>query len=176
MKIVLIVVTSIDGITYQKEKPLESHHEWTSKEDVEFFTSMRDKASLILMGSKTYEGAKSQVVHSDQKLRIVFTRNPEKYEKEKIPNILEFTNKSPKEKLQELESKGYTEALLMGGANLNADFFKENLVSELWMTVEPIILGDGVGITEKINNYPMKLISMEKLNERGTLLLKYKAY
>lgn len=175
MKIILVVVTSIDGITYQKGKAPEAHHEWTSQEDKDFFNKTRDNATLIFMGRKTYEGAKSYMVHSDQKLRIVFTKNPEQYQEEEIRGQLEFTNENPKETVTRLEKEGYTDALLVGGASINVEFFTNNLVTEVWQTVEPMLLGEGAGILGHIDrNINLELLSQEKLNDTGTLLLKYK--
>jgi len=174
MKIILIVVTSLDGITYQKNKSPESHHEWTSQEDRDFFNKIRDESSLIFMGSKTYEGARHQMVHRDGKLRIVFTRNPKKYSQEKIPNQLEFTNENPSTIIKELEKKGFTEALLVGGAEITTEFFRENLVSTIYQTIEPVIVGVGVGILTKDMKINLELLESKKLNEKGTLLLKYK--
>lgn len=174
MKIILLIVTSIDGITLQKGGTAEAHHAWTSEEDKKFFDMVRDNASLIFMGSKTYEGARHQMVHKKGKLRIVFTRNPEKYSSETISGQLEFTNEDPRDLIKRLEEKGYTEGLLVGGANTNTQFFKRGLVTELWQTVEPVILGEGIGIITKGTKINMELVSSEKLNEKGTLLLKYK--
>lgn len=175
MKIVYIIVTSLDGRTLQKGGGPENQHEWASKEDSEFFVKTRDKATLIIMGSKTYEGAKSQMSHQKGRLRIVMTRNTEKYKNETIEGQLEFTDEPVKKLVSRLEKKGYKEALLVGGAHVSTDFFKEKLISELWQTLEPKILGMGNGIIgEETINVDLKLLSSEKLNDKGTLLLKYK--
>lgn len=173
MKITLIVATSIDGITLQKGGAQEAHHEWTSIEDFNFFNSVRDNASLIFMGSRTYEGAKHQMKHSEGKLRIVFTRNPEKYRNEKIEGKLEFTSESPRNVIESLGKK-YSEALLVGGASISTEFFKEKLVSYIYQTIEPVILGKGKQIVDEEMKMNIELLETRKLNEKGTLLLKYK--
>lgn len=173
MKITLIVATSTDGITIQKDGAPEAHHEWTSREDFEFFNSVRDKASLIFMGSRTYEGAKHQMIHKKGKLRIVFTRDPEKYKNEAIKGQLEFTDDKVENVISKL-SKKYSEALLVGGASINSEFFKHNLVTDIYQTVEPILLGEGKGITEEKIKLNLKLLEKKELNDKGTLLLKYK--
>lgn len=169
-----MIVTSSDGITYEEEKGPESHHEWASKEDWDLFIKERDKASLIIMGRKTYDGAKYQIKHSKDRLRVVFTREPEKYEDQKIPGQLEFTNQNVIEVIKNLEERGYKEALHVGGAQISVDFFKEELITEVWQTIEPLYLGTGDHIlTEKLK-IDLELLSVERLNEKGTLLLKYK--
>lgn len=174
MKIVYIIVTSLDGRTTKKDAGPESQHSWRSEEDREHFTKERDRASLIIMGSKTYEGSSHQMVHQEGKLRIILTRNLEKYKKEEIPGKLEFTNEPVRNLIKRLEEKGYQEALFVGGAHAATDFFKEGLITELWQTLEPKILGLGNGIVgEEILDVSLKLLSSERLNDKGTLLLKY---
>lgn len=174
MKIRLLIVTSSDGIISEEEKGAESHHEWASSEDWDLFLKERDKASLIIMGRKTYDGAKSQMKHTKDRLRIVFTRNPEKYTDQKLPGQLEFVSENVIEVMKNLEKKGYKEALHVGGAQLSNDFFKANLITEIWQTIEPIYLGTGSHIlTEKLK-VNLKFLSVKRLNDKGTLLLKYK--
>ena len=95
---------------------------------------------------------------------------------------MEFTDETPTDLIKRLENQGFSEGFLVGGANTNTEFLKQGLVSELWQTLEPKILGMGNGIVgdtsagsaqgEKID-VSLKLISEEKLNDKGTLLLKY---
>lgn len=172
MKLVLILVSSLDGITNQGEN--ENHHSWTSEEDKDLFNKARDNAKLIIMGSRTYSGAKEFMIHKDDRKRVVLTNSPEKYNKEVILGKLEFTNEQPNKLIQRLEKEGYNEGLLVGGATTNTLFFKEKLVTELWITIEPWLKGDGLrSIIEKIN-VPLQLLSFEKINNKGTLHLKYK--
>lgn len=169
-----MIVTSLDGRTTQKSTGLESHHEWRSDEDAEIFTKKRDEASLIIMGSTTYEGAKNQMVHKKGKLRIVITRTPNKYNKEKIDGQLEFTNEPVKTLVRRLKKVGYKEALFVGGAHTATGFFREKLITDVWQTLEPKILGLGNGIVgEEEIDVSLKLLSVDKLNGKGTLLLKY---
>lgn len=172
MKLILIMVTSLDGRSTRGSET--DNHTWTSEEDQAHFMKVLGEARLVIMGSATYEPAKDSMHHSDKKLRVVNTRTPEKYATEKIDGQLEFTNENPTELLKRLESQGYTEGLLVGGARTNTEFFKEGLVTELWQTLEPKILGVGNGIIgdEQIS-VSLQLLSSEKINEKGTLLLKY---
>ena len=173
MKLILVMVTSLDGRSTKGSE--EDNHTWTSIEDQKYFFEVIDEASLIIMGSKTYEAARNNIEHKEGKLRIIITRTPEKYENEKIPGKLEFTNENPKELINRLEGKGFQTGYLVGGANTNTKFFKQNLVTELWQTVEPVILGEGNGIIgEEKTEISLELISSKKLNEKGTLLLKYR--
>lgn len=172
MKLTLVMVTSADGrSTHQGE---EGTHNFNSEEDRKHFQNVIDTGKLLIMGSTTYAQARDMMTHSEGKLRIVITRDPSKYENEKIPGKLEFSNENPTDLLKRLESEGFSEGFLLGGAHANTEFFKQNLINEIWQTIEPKILGMGNGILgeEKVN-VDLKLLSIDKLNEKGTLLLKY---
>lgn len=181
MKLILVMVTSLDGRSTKGSA--EDNHTWTSTEDQKHFQNIIEDASLIIMGSKTYEPAKANMKHKEGRLRIVITRTPEKYSNEKIGGQLEFTNENPSDLIKRLENKGFQTGYLVGGAHTNTDFFKQGLVTELWQTLEPKILGKGNGIIgdasagsaqEEETEISLELIESKKLNEKGTLLLKYR--
>lgn len=167
------MVTSLDGRSTKGSD--EDNHTWTSPEDQKHFMDIIENAKLMIMGSKTYEPAKANMKHKEGRLRIIITRTPEKYASETIPNKLEFTNENPTDLIKRLEDKGFQTGYLVGGAHTNTEFFKQNLVSELWQTLEPKILGEGNGIIgDEVTEISLELIESKKLNEKGTLLLKYK--
>jgi riboflavin biosynthesis pyrimidine reductase len=64
--------------------------------------------------------------------------------------------------------------LVVGGAHIGTSFLKEQLIDELWLTIEPRILaaGSNFAIEEKLD-INLQLISCEKVNEKGTLITKY---
>jgi riboflavin biosynthesis pyrimidine reductase len=61
-----------------------------------------------------------------------------------------------------------------GGAHIATSFLKEQLIDELWLTIEPKIFGIGGNfvIAEKLD-INLQLISCEKVNKQGTLITKY---
>ena len=171
MKVILAMVQSLNGkITKEDENDI---HSWTSQEDQDYFYSLIQQNTLIVMGSGTYTAVHPKP--QAERLRVVLTRNPQKYKQEEIPNQLEFTEKSPKDLIQDLEKRGYSQMLLVGGSAINTLFFKESLIDELWLTLEPRIFGKGKSIVGLENlDVSLELLKMEELNSIGTLLLKYK--
>lgn len=169
MKITIITVCSVDG---KSTKGNKGPKYWASKEDREYFLKTSRSNNLIVMGSKTFSHV--TVKPYPNRLKIVLTRNPKKYSKYSVPGQLEFINDSPLQLVKKLEKKGYGEMLLIGGSTVNTEFLKQNLVTDLWLTVEPLIFGKGKGLVgDESLNTKLKLQSFEKLNEQGTLLLKY---
>lgn len=173
MRLILVMVTSLDGRSTQRGHGNDIHY-WTSTEDQKHFQTVLENAKLLIMGSSTYEAARNGMQHKEGRLRVIVTRDPSKYENEKIPGQLEFSNENPTDLIKRLESQGHTEGYLVGGAHTNTEFFKQNLVTEVWQTLEPKILGIGNGLVgEEEVDITLQLISSEQLNEKGTLLLKY---
>ncbi len=172
MKIILAFVTSTNGKITKGSDP--DIYKWTSSEDSERFFGWIKENKAIIMGSGTYDANKEKIKRNPGKLRIVMTHNPEKYATEQIPDVLEFTDKSPQEIVADFERRGYTQALHLGGSQAASVFLKENLINELWLTLEPYIFGEGQPLFEMVGlERKLKLLSTEQLNDQGTLLLKY---
>ena len=172
MKVILSMVMSADGKTTKWGGP--KTHEWTSKEDHAHFLSLLAKSSAIIMGRKTFDAVKSEIKLSPERLRIVLTNRPNEYESVSVGGQLEFTNDTPQEILKKLKDRGYAQVLLAGGEQINALFFKAKLIDEVWLTIEPFIFGCGHNfVAEAKLNITMQLKSVDKLNEQGTIVLKY---
>ncbi len=171
MKVILLYVSSIDGkITKWGQKRI---HLWTSPEDATYFRSTVEKKKLLVMGSSTFD-----TVHPQPEkgiLRLVVTRNPETYKSYAVPGQLEFINSTPTKLVEKLTNEGYKEMLLVSGKTLSTEFLKKKLVDELWLTIEPKIFGNGDGMVhdEKLD-IQLKVVTVQKLNANGTLLVKYK--
>lgn len=172
MKIILAMVLSADGKSTKHDLPDQS---WASSEDQKHLSKLISENNLILMGGKTYESAKSHIRPSEGKLRVVVTHNPEKFSDNVVEGQLEFSSKPITELVEDLESRGYQQMLLLSGQHLNKEFFEANLIDEIYLTVEPKIFGSGNGIlAESSLDINLQLMEMEKLNEQGTILLRYK--
>lgn len=172
MKTILVMVMSVDGKTTQWFNPLI--YKWTSKEDQNYFFSLIKHCKVIVMGRKTFIAVKSRINLSPQRLRIVVTKNPKSYEKLSKTGQLEFTDDAPTNIITGLQKQGYDKILLAGGEEINGLFLKEKCVNEIWITVEPFLFGNGNGLVGN-NNFKinLQLLSIKKLNKKGTLLLKY---
>lgn len=171
MKVILAIVTSADGKSTKDDLPPNT---WASDEDQKFFFSLVKKHNLIVMGKNTYLASKRNIRLEEDKLRIVLTKNPEEFKKEAVRGQLEFTDESPKALVKRMTEEKFIELLLVSGATLNTAFFKDKLIDELWLTLEPKLFGLGkglVGMEELEVN--LKLLGIKRLNPQGTLLLKY---
>lgn len=170
MKIILLYVSSVDGKLTRWGQP--HVQEWASKEDVEHFAKIKTQNKLIVLGSNTYDVVRPEPQPGT--LRVILTRNPEKYQENTVPGQIEFTNESPEELVIRLE-KQYKQMLLLSGKTLTTEFLKKRLVNELWLTIEPKLFGSGDSmLTDEKLHIQLQLISVKQLNAKGTLLVKYK--
>lgn len=173
IKVICVAASSVNGNMTNGTDPSVVH--WTSQEDKRYFIDLIENAKVIIMGRKTYEHAKDRIEHKEGRLRIVLTSHPENYAHDVIPGKLEFMNEQPLVLLKNLEDKGYSNVLLVGGSVINTLFLQEDCVDELWITVEPKLFGTGTPLFAQENfQKNLQLLSQEQLNPEGTLLLKYK--
>ena len=170
MKKVLVFVASLDGkITRWGETHVKR---WSSEEDKQYYKKTVDDSSLTVMGSSTFD-VESQKPTSTHHV-IVMTRTPAKYKDREIIGRLEFTNQTPAQLVAHYEKEGLKQMVIVGGAHIATSFFKEKLIDELWLTIEPKIFGTGGSFVINENlDIELKLLSVEKVNERGTLITKY---
>ena len=170
MKKILVFVTTLDGkITRWGETHVKR---WSSEEDKHYYKKTVDDSSLTVMGSSTFD-VESKVPTPTHHV-IVMTRTPAKYKDREIIGRLEFTNQTPAQLVAHYEKEGLTQMLVVGGAHIATSFFKAKLIDELWLTIEPKIFGTGGNFVINENlDIDLKLLSVEKVNERGTLIAKY---
>ena len=146
MRIILAMVVSLDG---RSTKADESPNLWASIEDQGFFHDLKHKIGTIIVGRKTYEAAGKP--SGDGIRRIVMSRDTGFV----LPTDIK-------------------EALLVGGSELNAEFFRRKLINEIYLTIEPKIFGAGLPIAQAMGlDVSLKLIKITQLNAQGTLLLHY---
>lgn len=123
---------------------------WASPEDQDFFKKLKEKVGVVIMGRKTYEAAGKP--SGDGIRRIVMSRETGFV----LPTDVE-------------------EALLVGGSELNAEFFKRKLINEIYLTIEPKIFGSGLPLAQIAGlEVELELLNVKQLNPQGTLLLHYR--
>lgn len=165
MKIVLIMVSTVDGII---TKRADADVDWSSKEDKKLFVQETKKLGTIIMGRTTYDVVGR---HLPGRLNIVLTSDPKKYQHKEIPGELEFMSGAPHEVIATLEKRGITQAALIGGPRTNAAFLKAGLVSEIMLSIEPKMFGTGMNLSEGIElDVNLRLLEHRLLNEHVVLL------
>ncbi|MDD5290863.1 MAG: dihydrofolate reductase family protein [Patescibacteria group bacterium] len=164
----MIPVTMMMAITLDGKIAKHDKHfpDWTSKEDKKLFAKISKEHGVVMMGAKTFATFPAPL---PGRLNVVFTleKNPPKTEGVK------WVTGEPEPVLKELEKMGYKSALLGGGAFLNSLFLEKKLISEIILTIEPKIFGDGLSLFNKDFGVNLKLEKMEKIND-DAIMVKYK--
>lgn len=162
MKVTLIAAISADGKIAEKAE--QSSLDWTSKEDTKFFIEKTKEAGTVVMGRKTFA-----TINKPLKGRrvIVLTRDPSK--ETPMPGV-EFSNAEPIALVRQLESEGVAELALAGGASVYGQFLQAGLVTDIYLTVEPILFGGGVPLAQGFERVPLKLESIKQLNPQTVVL------
>lgn len=156
----LIAALTADGYIGKSSSHLAN---WTSKEDKEFFSEKSKKARVIVMGYNTFQTIGKPL---PERVNVVYA--PEGT----VIEGVEVTQKEPKELIEDLESRGFTEVVIAGGAQIYTMFMQSGLVDTLYLTIEPIIFGSGINLFNAEIESNLQLESEKKLND-NTILLEY---
>ena len=161
IKVSIIVAETADGFIAK-----ETNHPalWTSKEDKKHFVEITKRAGVVIMGSTTWKTLPKPM---KDRLNIVYTRSGETYEG------AESTSIEPKELIDSLESRGFSEVSICGGSSIYTLFLKAGVVDTIYLTIEPILFGKGISIFNEQLDLKLELQSETK-TEAGTIFLEYK--
>jgi len=143
--------------------------DWTSKEDKKHFRTITKEVGAVIYGKKTFDTFPKPL---PDRLNIVMTRNPEGLEQQE--GLLEFTNAEPLALLKDLAKREFEQVVLGGGAQINKLFLEQNLVDEIYLTIEPKLFGSGHPLLSETKiDVDLELIHMTNLTQ-DSLLLHYK--
>lgn len=163
MKVTLVMVSSVDGIT--SRAPGEAVSTWSSLEDQKHFQELVKKYDAVITGSKSFHKKIANIPY------FIYSRT-RKSTNDELKNKVFFTSLPPAELLSNLP-KEIENVLLLGGEEINTLFLRENLVNQLVLTVEPKLFGSGKHLLSDIIIKNLRLVGVKKLNPQGTLILTY---
>lgn len=138
---------------------------WTSKADKKRFVEITKRAGVVVMGLNTFNTLGGKPLKD--RLNIIYSPTP-------LPPMenVETTTLAPEELLKSLEARGIKEVAICGGSTIYSMFMKTGLVNKLYLTVEPVIFGDGMRLFKDDMDFKLKLVKSE-ITEEGTLMLDY---
>ncbi len=169
LKVILLAAISADGKIAEQQG--QTSLDWTSKEDTRFFVEKTKEVGVVIMGRKTFETfgkplkGRRLIVLSRQER----TKMTEKTEREKKGTV-EFTNEELSLLLSRLQNEGHDAVVVAGGASVYSQFLKQRLVTELFLTIEPVLFGQGISFASDFERVNMKLIETRLLGEQSVLL------
>lgn len=171
MKVELIAAISLNGKIAQSTN--QSSLEWTSKEDTAFFIQKTKESGTVIMGQRTFEtigrplkGRRLIVLTQDDSMKAG------NVEQDENGTRLEFVKESPKDLIDRLKSEGVTSVVIGGGSYVYSSFLRDGLVTDIYLTIEPILFGNGISLAESFGDVKLKLVESKQLGEQ-TILLHY---
>lgn len=178
-QVYIIVATSLDGfIAQEKSQP---SIEWASKEDNQLFHQRTKKTGVIVMGGSTYQTINSKYLPLAGRLNIVYSHQSREELVKKLgidvskvnDQTLQVTSLSPIQLIAQLQNRGFSEIAICGGSSIYTQFLQSGLVKKLYVTVEPVIFGEGIKLFNQVAVKSLNLISSKKLNKNGSMLFEY---
>ena len=163
MKMILYMALSIDGIAALDSRT--GIERYGSREDHDFFIGESKKCDAALMGKNTASFKISGVPN------VILTHDS------KLQNSGDgrlYLWGDPKEIYSELERRGFKKVALLGGPFTNAQFLRQGLVDEMFLTVEPVTIGQGLHFLNEALESRWTLADTKILNKKGSLVLHYK--
>ena len=164
MEVILLMAMTLDGKIARTRSELVN---WTGKKDKQYFVKITRDAGVVIMGSKTFDTIGHPL---PGRKNIVMTRD--KTRKSDDPSLV-FTGQAPEQILADLRRQGFDRAALIGGSVINSLFARENLITQIHLTLVPKVFGQGLSLF----NVPLDLafeFDTCKEIDKGHLLLIYK--
>lgn len=170
MRVLLLAAITLDG---KIARDASHFTNWSSREDKRLFQRTSKEAGVVIMGRTTFETLPGLL---PGRLMVVMTRDAMaagragQGQAQQAEGV-EFTAEGPAEVLARLEARGYTSAVLGGGAQIYRAFLEAGLVDEVWLTVEPLAFGAGISL---FGDAPLDqrftLLEIERLGEQSVHL------
>jgi len=160
-KVFIIAAITADG--FIARETAHSPMNWTSKDDKKRFVELTKRAGVVIMGSSTYKTFPKPL---KDRLNVV-------YSKSGSFEGVEVTSEDPAILLKKLEERGYKEVAICGGSEIYTMFMEAGVVDTLYLTIEPVLFGEGIKLFKRSLNANLKLVKQEQ-TETGTLFLEYK--
>lgn len=131
MKVSIVAVSSANGLI-SRDNGYDV--DWSSAEDKKFFKVFTTSAGVVIFGRRTFEAIGRPL---PKRLNVVLTRTPERFSS--TENVL-FTNEKPQTIISRLGKLGFTHIVIGGGREIYTLFLKNKLVTDIYLSIEPLIL------------------------------------
>lgn len=161
MKVVLLMAMTADGMI---ARHADHFPDWTGKADKQLFARRSRAAGVVIMGSRTYDTIGKPL---PGRLNVVMTRNPRRVSDDER---LWFTGAAAGDILETLSKRGFTSAVLAGGATVNTLFAGAGLIDEVVLTVSPMFFGQGMTLFNAPVDLPLNLIGVERIAPQLAML------
>lgn len=135
MKVILYMAVSANGMIAKSD----DNTNWISQTEWNSYSLAVQAAGNLIVGRRTYNILTKQPEFAELKDIKVVVVSKQSFTPISTNHMIAS---SPKEALELL--KDFEKVILAGGGILNTSFLEQNLVDEIFLDIEPIILGGGI--------------------------------
>ena len=156
-------VMSMDGIVALDHD--RDIREYSSAEDRAFFINSLNNYDAVIVSSRTYVNDAPASIK-----RIILTHH--RKEDGNPQNI--YMSGDIRKICDDIYSVGIRRAALAAGPTTCLSFIKEGLIDHLYLSIEPVTLGEGIHLfADEPYKCGWKLTDIKRLNSRGTIMACY---
>ncbi len=150
MKVIMHPAISLDGYVAKSD----GDSSWVNQEDETRYRNAVEKCGGVIVGNTTYEQFKHDFESYNNVVTFVCTTKP-KQNAEKI----KFVKGTAEDIVKEIEKYNLDEVVICGGGDINGLFASAGLVDEIVVSIQSLILGDGIPLFGKYKpNMKLKLL------------------
>lgn len=164
-KIILNLCTSLDSLIEGENGEID----WCFTDQDYSMTEFLERIDTIFLGRKSYEQLIREMPNAfSDKKKIVFSKTL------KASSDLRVIRDNIENEVNEITEKPGKDIWLFGGADLTTTFINLNLVSDLMISIHPLILGKGKPLFIDIQNRKKLTLTDTKTFSTGLVQLFYK--
>ncbi len=169
-KVILYIAMSLDGFIAKKDDDI-SFLSMVEQESEDYgYSDFIRNIDTVILGRKTYSKVLEMgfgFPHSDKETYII-TRTSKPKE-----NLVNFYTGNINELIETLKNKNGKNIFVDGGAEVVNELLKDDLIDEFYISIIPILLGDGIPLFKGSNpELKLKLVSSKKF-AKGLVQLHY---
>lgn len=162
MKVFIIVAVTADGLVGRA--PDDFAMDWTSPEDVKHFVKLTKEAGVLVMGSRTFDTTVKAGRRLPGRKIVVYSSRPGNI-KHNRTDPTEISSEPPAQLVKRLESEGYSAVAICGGAQIYDMFMQSGLVTDLYITYEPVLFGTGVPLFKSAMFKRLKIVDQTRTDD-----------
>lgn len=135
--------------------------DWIGEASWKRYVQITKNFDAIIIGRKTFEVMTKDEFAPDKQYVVL-----SKQEKQNPASNIKFSNKKPEQILEELKASGVNTVCICGGGETNSVFLKESLVYELFLDIQPVVLGKGIKLFQDEEfESNLELVSVDKISD-----------
>lgn len=172
----IIAAITVDGFIAQEVG--QSSFDWTSKEDKKWHVTKTKEAGCVIFGRTTFETFNKPL---PGRLNLIYSGSkPEEFAQISIEELqakreaketqLYYTQLSPAEITEKLGQAGYSQLSVSGGATVYQQFLESGVAKRLFISIEPIVFGQGRKLFSGAIEQRLKLVQIHHLSDQTKCL------